>query len=403
MTRQRYFLLVLILGALTALGPFSIDMYLPSFNSIGSTFGISTSRVSLSLSSFFLGISLGQILYGPLLERYGRKPPLYGGLLVYLFASAGCYFASSIEMLAGLRFLQALGSCAAGVVSITMVRDLFPVSENARVFSFLLLILGSSPMVAPTLGGFISSAFGWRSIFLVLFLIALFILCTVYWFLPETKKPNLGYSLKARPILQGYLSILRVPQFLIYSLGGSIAVSGVFAYVADSPSVFMEGYGVSVHTFGWIFAILGVGFAAAGQLNGFLSKYFSPAQVVMGCAGCMLVLGCLLLLGLVLGWAGLWGVSVMIFLFLVCIGIINPNAAALSMAPFGDNAGSAASLFGLIRWGVAGFTAIIVGSFKSHSPLPLALIMTFTAAVALLILYLGREAGGGVTAVETER
>src|SRR5476651_1010609 len=172
MTKQRYFFTVLILGSLTALGPFSIDMYLPGFPAIAKTFHITTAQVSLSLSSFFVGIAAGQLLYGPLLDKFGRKKALYIGLSLYIIASIGCYFSSSIEMLITLRFVQAIGSCAAGVASMTMVRDIFPVNENAKIFALLILILGASPMIAPTVGGYVTMVWDWHLIFVILAILA---------------------------------------------------------------------------------------------------------------------------------------------------------------------------------------------------------------------------------------
>ena len=179
MTKKRYFFLVLILGALTAIGPFSIDMYLPGFPAIAKSLHTSAAQVSLSLSSFFIGISFGQLLYGPLLDRFGRKKPLYFGLIVYILTSIGCFFATSIETLIVLRFIQAIGSCAAGVASMAMVRDIFPVKDNAKVFALLILILGVSPMIAPTVGGYITAVFGWQLIFLILASIAALVLLAV--------------------------------------------------------------------------------------------------------------------------------------------------------------------------------------------------------------------------------
>lgn len=168
MTKQRYFSLILILGGLTALGPFSIDMYLPGFPGIALDLHTTVARVGLSLSSFFVGISAGQLLYGPLLDRYGRKPPLYLGLALYVAASLGCLAVHKIEVLIALRFVQAIGSCAAAVASMAMVRDLFPVKDSAKVFALLILVVGTSPMLAPTLGGYVTAAFGWRAVFVAL-------------------------------------------------------------------------------------------------------------------------------------------------------------------------------------------------------------------------------------------
>src|SRR3954463_3562203 len=152
MTKKKYFFLILILGSLTALAPFSIDMYLPGFPAIAKSLHTTTEKVALSLSTFFIGISAGQLLYGPLLDKYGRKKPLYFGLCLYIIASIGCYLAATIEQLILLRFIQAIGSCAAGVASMAMVRDIFPLKDNAKVFALLILVLGASPMIAPTAG-----------------------------------------------------------------------------------------------------------------------------------------------------------------------------------------------------------------------------------------------------------
>lgn len=389
MTKQRRILLITILGALTALGPFSIDMYLPGFPAIATSFGISISKVTLSLSSFFLGISLGQILYGPLLDRYGRKKPLYAGLALYLIASAGCYFAPNIETLIALRFVQAVGSCAAGVVSMAMVRDLFPVEENAKIFALLLLVLGASPMIAPTLGGFISSAFGWHAIFIALFLLALVILLTTVFFLPESRQADPNHSLRAGPILSGFLAVLKNPQFLTYSVGGGIALSGLFAYVTDSPMIFMEGYGVSNRTYGWIFAALAIGFVSSSQLNRFFESRYRPGQIISGAITCMVVTSLIFLYGLEHNWINIYGTAAMLFIFLSCMGILNPHAAALSMAPFEQNAGTAASLFGLVQWGIAGLSGFTVSMFQSKTPVPLAIIMTVSALLSMLIFYTG--------------
>src|ERR1700748_258330 len=184
MTRSRYVSLILILGSLSALSPFSIDMYLPGFPAIAQDLATSVAKVSLSLSSFFIGISLGQLLYGPLLDRFGRIRPLYIGLSVYILASIGCAFSHSIGALIVLRFIQALGSCAATVVSVTLVRDLFPLNENAKVFALLILVLGASPMIAPTAGGYIVSSLGWHAVFIVLTILCILIFLGCILWLP---------------------------------------------------------------------------------------------------------------------------------------------------------------------------------------------------------------------------
>src|ERR1051326_7690471 len=189
-TVNKNFYLILILGLLTAIGPFSIDMYLPAFPDIAKNLHTTVAQVTLSLSSFFIGISFGQLLYGPLLERFGRKKPLFAGLCIYLIASIGCALAMSVNALIVLRLLQAVGGCVGMVAARAMVRDLFEVKENAKVFSMLMLVVAVSPIIAPTLGGYITALLGWRYVFVMLIIVVITVIITAYFLLPESKKPD---------------------------------------------------------------------------------------------------------------------------------------------------------------------------------------------------------------------
>ena len=199
----------------------------------------------ISLSSFFIGISVGQLIYGPLLERFGRKKPLYVGLSIYLLASVGCAMATSVNALILFRLLQALGGCAGMVASRAMVRDLFEVKDNAKIFSSLMLVVAVSPIIAPTLGGYITSILGWQYVFVMLIIVAVVILVGVYFLLPESRRPDPNFSLKPRPILKNFMSIIVHPQFYTYALTGSISAAGLYAYISGSPHVFMELFKVS--------------------------------------------------------------------------------------------------------------------------------------------------------------
>jgi DHA1 family bicyclomycin/chloramphenicol resistance-like MFS transporter len=391
MTKKRYFFLVLILGALTAIGPFSIDMYLPGFPAIAKSLHTSTTRVSLSLSGFFIGISVGQLLYGPLLDRFGRKNPLYIGLVLYIIASIGCFFVTSIEQLIVLRFVQAVGSCAAGVASMAMVRDIFPLKDNAKVFALLILILGVSPMIAPTVGGYVTAAFQWQYIFVILAGIAILILTAVIFFLPESHQPDPSHSLKPKPIINSFWSIIKHPQFYTYAVCGAIGFSGLFAYLAASPFVFMEVYGVSSKVYGWIFAGLSVGFIGSSQLNGMLTKRYRSEQIVNVTLPAMVIIGLVFLGGSMANVFGIYGTVFMIFCFLCCVGITYPNTSALSLAPFSKNAGTAAALMGALQMAVGTLVSVVVSLFKSRSAIPIAGLMATAAVLALLVLMAGRR------------
>lgn len=391
MTKKRYLSLILILGSLTALGPFSIDMYLPAFKSIAKYLHTTTDQVALSLSSFFIGISAGQLLYGPLLDRFGRKNPLYFGLGLYIVASIGCYFSTSLEMLIVLRFFQAVGSCAATVASMAMVRDLFPVEDNAKVFALLILVLGASPMLAPTIGSYVAAAFSWEVIFLILTIISVLILLAVIFFLPESYQPDPGYSLKPKPIIGNFLQVMKNSQFFTYSLSGAFAFAGLFAYVSSSPIVFIEVFKVSEKGFGWIFALLSIGFIGSSQVNSMLMKKFKSEQMVNVSLFSMVIISVIFLIGSLNGWFGIGGTIVMIFGVLSCVGICYPNTAALSLAPFTKNAGAASALLGAFQMAIGSLASVGITLIKSHSPLPMAGVMAASATVALLILLTGKR------------
>ncbi|MES2268334.1 MAG: multidrug effflux MFS transporter [Bacteroidota bacterium] len=391
MTSQRYFFLILILGSLTALAPFSIDMYLPGFPDIARSLHTSPENVALSLSSFFIGISAGQLLYGPLLDKYGRKPPLYFGLALYIAASVGCYFSASIEMLIAMRFIQAIGGCAASVASISMVRDIFPVKDNAKVFALLILVLGASPMIAPTVGGYVTEFFGWQLIFLILAVIAVLITLAVFFFLPESYKADPTYSLKPKPILNGFLTVIKTPQFYTYAISGGVAFSGLFAYISSSPLVFMEVFKVSSKVYGWIFAILSVGFIGSSQVNSLLVKKYKSGQIVNAALIAMVIISALFVVGSMQNILGLVGTIIMIFLVLCCVGIASPNTSALALAPFEKNAGTASALLGAFQMCIGSVVSVGISLFKSQSSIPMSAIMLAAASVALLIVVIGRR------------
>jgi DHA1 family bicyclomycin/chloramphenicol resistance-like MFS transporter len=391
MDSKRYFFLVLILGTLTALGPFSIDMYLPGFKAIAYELHTTVAQVSLSLASFFIGISAGQLLYGPLLDKYGRKKPLYFGLSLYIVASFCCLWLHSLHMLIALRFIQAIGSCAAAVASIAMVRDLFPVEDSAKVFSLLMLVVGLSPMLAPAVGGYVTSAFGWRWVFIILAIIAILIFIAVIFFLPDNYEPESTLSLKPKPIINNFLSVIKEPQFYTYALAGAVAFSGLFAYVSGSPLVFMDIYKLSAKVYGYIFAGLSVGFIGASQLNTLMLKKFTSQQLAYAALVSQVAVSIVFVIAALSGWLGLAGTIFMILLFLCCLGFINPNTSALSMAPFTRNAGSASSLMGAIQLGVGSLASVAVSMFNTRSVLPLAMIMCLSSVIALLILLICRK------------
>ena len=391
MTTKNYIKLILILGSLTALGPFSIDMYLPGFSGIAKDLHTTVAKVSMSLSSYFVGISAGQLLYGPLLDRYGRKKPLFIGLLIYILASLGCVYVTNIDSFIFLRFIQAIGSCAATVASVAMVRDLFPVKDIPKVFSLLMLVLGLSPMLAPTIGGYETEDYGWHTVFFILMCMGIAILTSAQIGLPNTYKPDTTISLKPKPIISNFLKVLKEPQFFTYAFTGSIAFSGLFSYVAASPIIFMDIYHVDAKTYGWVFAFMSVSFIGSSQLNSVLLKRFSSEQMIFGALISQSVISIVFLILSLNNLLGLYETIGMLFLFLACLGISNPNTAGLTMAPFAKNAGSASALMGAIQLGLGALASFTIGMFVKNSVAPMVIIMTTTTILAFIVLNIGKR------------
>lgn len=390
MNNKKYLSLILILGSLTALGPFSIDMYLPAFPVIAKDLNTSTEQVAISLSSFFIGISLGQLLYGPLLDRFGRKKPLCIGLVLYILASLGCVFATTLNQLIILRAVQALGSCAAAVASVAMVRDLFPVKDSAKVFALLMLVVGVSPMLAPTAGSYVTILFGWHAIFIALIVLGLINLLASMLWLPEKYQPDPSISLMPAPIIKTFLSVIAEPYFYTYALTGAMAFSGLFAYVAGSPVVFMDVFKVSTELYGWIFAILSVGLITASQINSLLVKRYKSEQIVLVALSFQLVLTLCFCAGTYLNLLDLYETIGLLFLFLCCLGFINPNTSALSLSPFKKNAGSASALMGAIQMGVGALASSILSMVETTSAFPMVAVMAGSSIIAMGILLAGR-------------
>ena len=383
---------ILILGLLSAIGPFSIDMYLPGFPVIAASLRTTPEMVSYSLSSYFIGICVGQMLLGPLLDRYGSKRPLYGGLIIYILSSIGSAFAPSIEMLIALRFFQAAGGCVGIVAPRAIIRDVFPVEENAKIFSLLILILGVSPIIAPTAGGYITTHFGWHSIFIILAIITLLILLAVIFYLPESRQPDPTFSLKPKPILASFQKVITHPQFYTYSLTGATASAGLYAYLAGSPFVFMELYHVTGPQYGWIFALIAAGLIASSQLNNILLRRYSSSQIIRVTLSLQCIVAIVLVVGTYYSWLGLYGTIACIFFYLCCQGFSFPNSSALSMAPFTKEAGSASALMGSIQMALGAGSSALVGVMSNGTAMPMTGVMVGCSITAVLILMIGRRA-----------
>jgi MFS transporter, DHA1 family, multidrug resistance protein len=380
-----------LLGALSVVSPFSIDMYLPAFPELAAEFGVPSTTIALTLSSYFIGLALGQVFYGPLLDRFGRKRPLTAGLSLYVVASFACTMVPDVNGLIALRFVQGFGGCVAQVASTAMVRDFFPAKDCAKYLSLLFLFIAASPLLAPTVGSLVITLFGWKAAFLALAGIVAAILGLVYFLLPEGHTPDPEISLLPGPILAEYLTIIRHPRFATYGMAGAFSFAGLFTYVAGSPIIFMDGFGVSPQTYSLIFAMLAGGFIGCSQLNVLLLRRFSSEALFFCFVVLQVVTGLIFLIGTAADCYGLPGTVTLLFVVLGCIGLTNPNASALALSPFTKNAGSASALLGFFQLGVGALISTGIGMASPRGSIMIIVILAVTAGISLVILLAGMK------------
>lgn len=387
--KQHSFGLILLLGSLTTISPFSIDMYLPAFRQIADALKTTPERVALSLSSYFIGLAVGQLLYGPFLDRFGRKPPLIFGLGIYIAASFACMLSPTVEALIAFRLLQALGGCVAGVAAVAMVRDFYPVSEGAKVFSKLMLVLSVSPLFAPTVGSFVVTAWGWQAVFLSLAAIVAVIVGFVAFVLPESHQADATISLKPSAIGRNFWLILRHPRFLRFAVSAAFSFSGLFIYVSGSPSIFMGQFGLDARQFGLVFAFLAVGIIGGGQVNNFLLNRYSGETIYRTALLVQLLVAVIFAVGVALGIYGLVAHIALIFLFLSSAGLTYPNAASQALAPFEKNSGSASSLLGCLQMSVGAIGAAGFGFLTVPANLGVSVLMVAGTLIGCLVFWFG--------------
>lgn len=358
--------LTLILGALMAFGPLSIDLYLPSFPLIAASFSTSPARVELSLASFFIGLALGQPLYGPLSDRLGRRPTVLLGLGVYGAGSLACALAPSLGWLITARFVQAIGACAGMVVTRAVVRDRFEAKESARVFSMLMLVMGAAPILAPLVGGAVSQSAGWRALFVLLAAAGLICWVAVSRWLPETRR--------ASPERPRALRALRDRGFVGHALAGGLAYSGMFAYITGSPFVFIELFGIPPHHFGWVFGTNAAALIAGSQLNRRLLRGREVKWVLRRALLALAIAGSFLALAGYLGW-GFWGVAVPLWAYVGILGMTYPNTTAVALQSQGAQAGAASAWLGTFQFSLAAGAAWMVSWLHDGSALAMAAVV----------------------------
>jgi DHA1 family bicyclomycin/chloramphenicol resistance-like MFS transporter len=377
--------LILILGALTAFGPFSVDMYLPSFPALALDLNASAAAVQVTLSAFLVGLSAGQLILGPVSDRFGRRAPLIAGLVLYSLASIACANAPNIESLWVARFVQSIGACAMLVIARAAVRDLYHGAEAARFFSLLMLVLGMAPIVGPLLGAFILENFGWRWIFWLLAAMSAAVLVAVSLGLPETLRPERRSRTGILGALKAYATLLRDRRFLAPTLAADCVFAGLFAFIAGGPFVFIQLHGLSPQAFGLMFSINAVGLLIASQVNAHVVVRFGPARMLTAALSIYFLGAAVLAINALTDFGGFLGLAVPLFVCFSMVGIAPTNAMALAQEHYPHAAGSAAALFGSIQFGIGALIGALTGLLHDGTAVPMAAMIVAAALMSLVV------------------
>lgn len=381
---------IMILGALSAFGPLAIDFYLPAFPAMALAFGTDEKHIQLTLAAYFLGLSIGQLAYGPVADRFGRRIPLLVGVALFTLASLACAFAPSLDWLIGARFVQALGGCAGMVISRAVVSDKCDAVASAKVFSQLMLVMGLAPILAPMLGGLLVNIYGWQSIFIMLTLFSALSALAVALGLPESL-PAYQPRQPLSGALRQYGRLLADKVFLGHALTGGIAIAGMFAYIAGSPFVFIKLYGVPPEHFGWLFGINAAGFILVAQINARMLSKCGPAYLLARTVWIYLAAGLTLLGVSALHTPQLWPLLVPLFICIASLGCIIPNAAACAMSGQGARAGSASAMLGCLQFSVAAGAASLLGVLHDGSAMPMAIVISLCGIFAVSVAMVTRR------------
>jgi DHA1 family bicyclomycin/chloramphenicol resistance-like MFS transporter len=385
---------LIVIGVMTGIGPVSIDLYLPAFPMIEAAFG--EHGVERTMASYLLGVTLGQLFYGPISDHFGRKPPLYFGFAVYTLGSLGCALSTNMTMLIVFRVIQALGGCSGMTVGRAIVRDRCEPEQAARAFSTLMTITSVAPILAPIAGGFIVSAAGWRAAFFFQAALGAVILIGIHFLLQESLAVKRATPLNLGGVFKTYAQLIKNRSFIAYAFITGFGWAALFCYVSGAPKVLPTMYGISPTTLGWLIGMNGLAFMSASRFNLRALGHLSPAHVLSRIVWRPALVAVLILaVGI---YSEQWTKAPLIlvvalqFTFFITTARISPNASALALAPFSQNAGSASAVMGAVQSVVAMIGGIAIATFTNGTLVPLGIIMTVSMTMCVLIHWWMRPA-----------
>jgi MFS transporter, DHA1 family, multidrug resistance protein len=384
--------LILLLGVMVALGPLTIDMYLPALPNIADDYGVSSSVVQLTLTGTLAGLGLGQLIVGPLSDSLGRRRPLMAGIVLHMVASVLCLFAPNIALLGVARGLQGMGAAAAMVVAFAIVGDLFAESAAATVISRLMLVLGVAPVLAPSLGATVLLKASWHWVFAVLVVIAGALLLLAAMALPETLAVSHRRPLKVRGIAATYVEVLRDVRFVVLVLVAALGMSGLFAYISGAAFVLQDRFGLDQQAFALVFGAGAVALIGATQFNVVLLRRFAPQTIALWALAAASAAGVVFVSLSVAHVGGLLGFVLPVWAILGAMGLVIPNAPAVALSRHPEAAGTAAAVLGAAQFGLGAAIAPLVGVF-GNDEFALALVMTAGMVIALFALALTLRVG----------
>jgi DHA1 family bicyclomycin/chloramphenicol resistance-like MFS transporter len=386
LTPRQRLVYILVLGALTALGPFTIDLYLPAFPDIEADLGVSTAAIQLTLTATTLGFAVGQLLVGPWSDRVGRRLPLIIATTVHVVASLGVFVAPGIEWLLVFRMLQGAGAAAGGVVAMAIVRDLFGGLPLVRMLSRLSLVNGLAPILAPVIGSQLLLLAPWRGIFLFLAIYGVLVVFAAIFFIVETLPPARRIDLGHSTARQRYHALFSDRVFVGVAVIAGMTFSGLFAYLSSSSFLFQDVYGLDPQQFGLLFAVNSIGVVAGVQASSFLARFIGPQWILAGAITLMVLAAGTIVVLDSLG-TGIVGILVPLWFFILACGFSFPCTQVLALANHGSEAGTAASLLGALNFGLAGLISPIVGLFGIDNAIPMGAVMGITSLVSVIVLW----------------